>query len=60
MVQWVKDLAMVTAVAQAAAVAWVQSLAWKLPKAAGVAKNKNEKSAISPFFLYGLCPCCYI
>ena len=37
--------------AQVAAVAWVQSLAWELLHAAGVAKNQNTK--ISPRWQMG-------
>ena len=36
--QWVKDPALQSAVAQ------VQSLAWELPQAAGLAKKKKKKS----------------
>ena len=39
MVQWVKDLALSTAVAQVTAVMWVQSLAWELQHASGIAKK---------------------
>ena len=38
MVQWVQNL---TAVARVAAVPWIQSLAWKLSYAVGVAIKKN-------------------
>jgi len=38
-VQLVKDLALLTAVAQVAAVSWVQSLAQELPHATGAAQK---------------------
>ena len=37
-VQWVED----PALAQVTAEAWVPSLAWELPYATGVAKNKKD------------------
>ena len=40
--QWVKDLVLAAAVAQVATVAWIQSLAWEFPHAAGVAKKKKK------------------
>ena len=38
--QWVKDPTRVSATAAAAAAAWIQSLAWDLPYAIGVATKK--------------------
>ena len=46
MVQRVKDLAVVTEVAQVAAVAQVQSLARELPHAVGVAKRKTSREIV--------------
>ena len=42
MQQWVRDLAVVTTVAQVAAMVQVQSLAWKLPPALGMAKKTQQ------------------
>ena len=44
MAQWVKDLAFVTAMAQAAAVVWVQSLVLELLHATGMVKTKNKNN----------------
>ena len=38
-----KGSGVVTAVACIISVAWVQSLAWELPQAAGVAKKKKKR-----------------
>ena len=39
--QWIKDMANVTAAAQVAGVAWVQTQVRELPYAMGVAKKKR-------------------
>lgn len=39
--QWIKDMANVTAAAQVAGVAWVQTQVRELPYAMGVAKKKE-------------------
>ena len=43
MAQQVKDLLVVSTAARAAAVAWVQSLAWQPPHALGGAKKKKKE-----------------
>ena len=42
-VQWVKGSSIAAAVAQAAAVARIKSLAWELPQATGAANKQNKK-----------------
>lgn len=41
MMQWIKDMAIVTAAAQVAGVAWVQTQVRELPYAMGVAKKRT-------------------
>ena len=42
MAQWVKKSDFATAMAQVTAAAWIQSLAWALSYAAGVAKKEKK------------------
>ena len=41
--QWIKDLTLISAVAQVTAVMWVWFLAWELPHTMGEAKRKKKK-----------------
>ena len=57
--QWVKGSGTVTAVVQVAAEAWIQSLAWELPYAAGVAlKKKTLNSGCISGRTHDLCIFC--
>ena len=40
--QWVKGTSVAAALAQVAAMTWIQSLAWELPHAAGMAIKQNN------------------
>lgn len=48
MAKWVKDLPVAAAVAQAATVAWVRSLAQELPCAMDAAKKKQTNKKLGP------------
>ena len=51
MAPWVKDLAIVTAMALVTAVVGVQSLAWKLPSTWVQPKKKKKKKKVKKLFV---------
>ena len=48
MVQWIKDLAVVTAMSRVTAMAQAQSFAWEIPLAFNAAKMQNKKQIARP------------